>query len=256
MKITVTCLSCERTKEPARTVEEISELYFQVPYQESAFYDVLCPRGHNTRFIYDAPRHEMLFEAGINALNDGYYREAVSSFAVALERFYEYAIRVILTSLIEKVGSDVFDNTWKLISKQSERQIGAFYLLYLNVFHQLPVAFDVNFLKQHKLKLSSNNDPVNFRNRVVHQGFIPTYEQSLVFGEAVNFYIRAGLKQLFSADFNVFAPMLADNTAASLFFKPEDEKFSQGQGSCFLSINHLARIMDMASFIEFMDNNK
>ena len=44
-------------------------------------------------------KFELLFELGINALIDGYPREAVSSFASALERFYEFFCQVAALAL-------------------------------------------------------------------------------------------------------------------------------------------------------------
>lgn len=48
--------------------------------------------GHVVAFTLDTLRFELLFESGIVALLAGFRREAVSSIAAALERFYEFSI--------------------------------------------------------------------------------------------------------------------------------------------------------------------
>jgi hypothetical protein len=38
----------------------------------------------------------VLFDIGANAVVDGYYREAITSFSASLERFYEYFLGALL----------------------------------------------------------------------------------------------------------------------------------------------------------------
>lgn len=54
-----------------------------------------CSHGHKTTTIVQNPKYEILFDIGANAIVDGYYREAVSSFTSSLERFYEYSIKIL-----------------------------------------------------------------------------------------------------------------------------------------------------------------
>src|ERR1700687_1186458 len=62
-------------------------------------YEVHCEAGHTSRVFVNNLKFELLFELGINALIDGYPREAVSSFASALERFYEFFCQVAALAL-------------------------------------------------------------------------------------------------------------------------------------------------------------
>ena len=111
----------------------------------------------------------MLFEIGVHAIVDGYYREAISSFASSLERFYEFFIRVAQEHLC---ASDLpFKNCWKKVSKQSERQLGAFIFLWSAVFGDAP-----NLLA---------NDQVELRNAVIHKGKIPTKGEAILYGNKV-----------------------------------------------------------------------
>ena len=103
------------------------------------------------------------------AIIDGYYREAVSSFAAASERLYEFFIRVVMHH--RGVSETDLDNTWDLVKKQSERQLGAFYFLFLEEAKRAP------FTKKETECRSS------FRNDVIHKGTIPSFEEVIKFGE-------------------------------------------------------------------------
>lgn len=197
MKIKLICSTCIKNflANPVPTNNAVLGTEVLVPFQDSAIYEGVCHNGHVLRTCLQNPKHELIFDSGISSLGQGYYREAVTSFAVALERFYEYSIRVLLGSSVHDIGQANFDKTWKAISKQSERQIGAFYMLYLIVVKQQPLIFDASFLKSVSIKLGlEGNDPINFRNNVIHQGYIPSLIQAVSFGEAVNFYIKSLLK--------------------------------------------------------------
>lgn len=151
--------------DPAGSREQLTK----VGFRDDGRYELLCDRGHRTVTIIQEAKYEVLFEIGVNAIIDGYYREAVSSFAACLERFYEFASSVLLEEAhIER--KDVLAS-WKLVSPSSERQLGAFAFLWLRHFAEVPVL------------LSTNN--VAFRNDVVHKGVIPTPERAVAFGDAV-----------------------------------------------------------------------
>lgn len=47
-------------------------------------YQVTCDKGHNTEVTLDNLKFELLFELGLNAIIDGYYRDAVSSITASL----------------------------------------------------------------------------------------------------------------------------------------------------------------------------
>jgi hypothetical protein len=125
-------------------------------------------------------KYEILFEIGVNAIADDYYREAVASFASALERFYEFAIGALLHAA--NVSRDEVRITWKQISSSSERQLGAFTLLWLRHFGKSPEL------------LSTKH--VSFRNDVVHKGRIPERAEAIDFGDSVLAIILPKLSQL------------------------------------------------------------
>ena len=161
-----------------------------VEVQESGAVDTLCIKGHHNKFTIRNLRHELLFESGISALRDGYYREAVANFASALERYLEFQIRVLVAYQNPTVNQAEFTKVWKQMSKQSERQVGAFWMAYFSAFNEAPTPFDKRFLDKRNINLGiEGNDPVHFRNIIIHQGSFATYNQAVSYGEAVSRYI-------------------------------------------------------------------
>ena len=140
--------------------------------------------------VFSGAKFEVLFDIAMNAVRDGYAREAVSSFASSLERFYEFFTRYC--AYYQKTDLNEFEKVWKSVSNQSERQLGAYIFVYLIKYNSAP-------------KLLSQN-MVTFRNKVIHKGYIPTLSEAIEFGEAVHCSIM-----------NVIAKLEAD----------EDEQLSE-----------------------------
>lgn len=154
-----------------------------VELNEAGLYQYTCSKGHESEIALQNALFEVLFEIGAMALLDGYTRESVVSLSSALERFYEYYITAI--SLESDIKGELLDKAWKSISRQSERQYGAFLLLYVH--------------KNRKLPPSLHNKDVEFRNSVVHKGKIPSTEEAIKYGESVYGLLRSmalELKQL------------------------------------------------------------
>jgi hypothetical protein len=130
---------------------------------------IICPKGHDSVLGLRQPRFKILYESGALALLDGYYREAVASFASSLERFHEYWVRATL--LQAGVPAAAIDDTWKLVTKQSERQYGAFLVVYLRERGKTPPSLPNNW--------------VAFRNDVTHSGVFPRRTQTADYAEQV-----------------------------------------------------------------------
>jgi len=167
MKLFVYCFYCVR--------EEKGKIYeFQnVEMENEGIYRLKCDNGHEYEMVTQNPHFEILFDMGALALLDGYTREAVSSFASTLERFYEYCIKVFL--LKNKIKKEQIEATWKQVSKQSERQLGAFYFLYLNEFNEGAPKF--------------NQKMTEFRNNVIHNGYIPKTDEVIKYAKTIFDYI-------------------------------------------------------------------
>ncbi|MBY0556556.1 MAG: hypothetical protein K2P77_05065 [Burkholderiaceae bacterium] len=135
---------------------------------DTGIYEVICPLGHKSINIIQEQKFEILFQIGAHAIIDGYYREGVSSFAASLERTYEFFIKTLYFS---KGKKEEFKGIWKSIGNSSERQLGAFILLFGLEF-STPVP-------------GLNKKNVEFRNDVIHKGIIPTEKQAIEYGQAV-----------------------------------------------------------------------
>ena len=151
-----------------------------VEFRDDGKYELTCSNGHETTTLLQQQRFELLFDIGAHAILDGYYREAVSSFAASLERFYEFAIRVFLNNA--GTPENVVTACWKTVSNQSERQLGAFVLIWASKFHAKPKLLEPN--------------QVTFRNEVVHKGKIPSREEALYFGNSALDVLRQNMLQV------------------------------------------------------------
>ncbi len=183
MKLFITCMQC--VQELVNPLPGFSE----VEVQDNGCYIMHCSHGHKTTTIVQNPKYEILFDIGANAIVDGYYREAVSSFTSSLERFYEYSIKILCKH--NNVSNDTFKKSWKNVSNQSERQLGAFLFLWLQEFQELAELLPEKMIK--------------FRNEVIHKGKIPNKEEAIKYGDAVLVSINAKAKKLninFKAEIN------------------------------------------------------
>lgn len=148
---------------------------------DDGVYEVVCGHGHKSRVALRNLKFELLFEMGVNAIVDGYTREAVSSFSAALERYFEFYWRVAQAHL--SLSEDVVGAAWRVLSNQSERQLGAY------------VSASIALTKEPPRLLNSNKE-VPFRNNVIHKGYIPLDEEAIDFGEVVMSLINEGLGTL------------------------------------------------------------
>lgn len=159
-----------------------SEELFIVEVRDDGLYEITCGREHRSIIVPQQQKFEVLFEVGANAIVDGYYREAVSDFAGALERFYEFYLMVICQSC--GIPHPTFREIWKTVAAQSERQLGAFIFVYATKTGKSP-----NVLCQKWTE---------FRNKVIHKGLIPLREDAIDFGQFVYDTISPLLIQLLS----------------------------------------------------------
>ena len=135
-------------------------------------YDIQCSENHKTRVMLQNQKFEILFEIGSLAFLDGYNFESIASFTASLERFLEFSIKILYLAKNNELTD--FNKIWKHIDNQSERQYGAFLFLYFNEFQEIE---DV----PEKMKM--------FRNKVLHKGYIPSSEESFLYGEFVYDFI-------------------------------------------------------------------
>ncbi|UKS27298.1 hypothetical protein LOZ80_38695 [Paenibacillus sp. HWE-109] len=202
MKIRTSCIECIREK------AHRDEQDLRLEIRDDGIYSVTCFNGHESTIVLNHHKYEILFEMGVLALSDGYTREAVSNFAASLERFYEFSIEVFLRN--SGVYGSAFEQTWKNLRNQSERQLGAYLILYLNHYSKYeligkqPEMFDDKLTK--------------FRNDVIHKGKFPSYDEVIKYSEAVFTFIRNHLVDL-KGEFSDAVEIVNDKYIANYMMK-------------------------------------
>ncbi|MEK4487941.1 hypothetical protein MHH81_20755 [Psychrobacillus sp. FSL H8-0484] len=183
MKIKLSCIECNN--DPDLKKEYSFEL------RDDNTYSIKCDYGHESIIFYKSHKFELLFEMGIYAMLDGYYREAVSNFATSIERFHEFSIEIFIQKLFNTKNTSPwlmqnktseYDKAWSKISNSSERQLGAYTMLYLSVYKFAP---ELITTKQ-----------VEFRNKVIHKGYFPTEKETLDYAIVIFNYLQSKLLKL------------------------------------------------------------
>jgi hypothetical protein len=170
MRIATECAFCDHSKK--------RPIPLDIELNDELFIKFSCDNGHvNTRFI-ETEKFSVLFDLGMFALEDGYSREAVASFAAAVERVQEFYVRVVCKK--HSIPDAMVRAAWKLVSNQSERQLGAFSFLQLLERKTSPPAPLM----------------VEFRNKVVHKGYIPTRAEALEYARHVHDHIVSIVAQM------------------------------------------------------------
>src|ERR1039457_2606200 len=177
MKISLMCPTCAQAAGGFGT-------WFVETIREDGLYTGKCPKGHELLLATQTLPHELLFEIAVNAIKDGYNREAVSSFTASMERFFEFASKVIARK--RDVSAELFEVVWKDVARQSERQRGAYVFLYVSEFKAMPSRLSTKMTE--------------LRNEVVHLGKLPELKQTLEFGKAVYEVIQESVRQLRATD--------------------------------------------------------
>lgn len=178
MRITIFCMQCFQERGRPDSTAYPAEL------QDNGLYQMVCKNGHETFTCVQEQKFEVLFELALNAIVDGYYREAVASFSSSLERFYEFYLQVMCV----KRGLDdkTIERAWRAVSKQSERQLGAYAFTYL--------------LENGDVAPILPENRVAFRNDVIHKGKVPSRDEAIVYGESVLQVISPILEHLKKTD--------------------------------------------------------
>jgi hypothetical protein len=174
MRLPIICAQCMR--------EDLASArpFMTMEWHDDGRYEATCSKGHKSITVLQEQKFELLFDIGAYALADGYYREAVSSFASSLERFYEFFITAVL--LEKGVGGDMIQQTWKHVANLSERQLGAFIFLHLSELYKCPPVLGPK--------------SVNFRNAVIHKGKIPSRAEALKYGQEILDLVRPLVQEL------------------------------------------------------------
>jgi hypothetical protein len=174
---------------------------------------VTCDLDHYGVILYDARRYEVLVRSAARAALDGYTNEVVAIMSSALERMYEFYIRVSCRA--KGITEQSIADAWKKVAAQSERQFGAFQFLYL-----------LDQKKPFKL----DQEIIEIRNKVIHRGKIVREKESFDFSERVYSIIQHLQTTLES----LFPEFVAEEANREL--KDQEAKIPKGVEHLTLSI--------------------
>ena len=132
----------------------------------------LCVNNHESLVVWPFGKFHALLDSSLIAFSEGFGFEAVASLAAGLERFIEWYIRVIAGK--HGAAAAQFDQFWNTVSKQSERQLGAFYTLQMLERAQVERIPD---------------EQTAFRNKVLHNGYFPRADETREYGRFVFGYV-------------------------------------------------------------------
>lgn len=167
-----------------------------------------CKNNHENCLIIQEQPFEILLEMAIENLIDRYYREAIFNFAAAQERCFEFFNELVLFE--RQINNNLYEDLWKTVYKNSsERQLGAFYFLYLMRFNK---AFNYD------------NDKISIRNSIIHKGKIATKQKAFEYGNYIlnNIYtiVEAVVENINPKIFNDFIFKKLTDKQSKINLKP------------------------------------
>lgn len=171
-----------------------SEELTAVELRDDGLLKFTCKDGHESVTVIQEQKYELLFDIAVMALLDGYSREAITGMAASLERFYEFAVRIVCAK--RGISETAFTTAWKLVAVQSERQFGAF--LFASMLESGAPPPTIDAAKPSKVEGAewSPRQWKEFRNSVVHKGYIPFADEAMAYGELVFDHIQERTKWL------------------------------------------------------------
>jgi len=214
LEIFAPCMECQKELNQPR----FEELCF-VPYYDERIAEVHCSRGHRSALLIQSPKFEVLLESGVNALAAGFTLEAAATFSAALERFYEYGVQVLCTQ--RQLPHVVYEQMFKSMSRQSERQLGAFLALYA-------VEFETAYTPSPKI--------TEFRNAFIHKGQIPDPDEARDFCEKVLGEIKKSYAKLAGTCETAMRDVLMQDMQARSDSIPKDMPRATSTGSFFFTM--------------------
>lgn len=183
MKMFTCCAECMKMNLGSKVSSGIGNL------NEEGYIDFTCKYGHHSNIFLQEFKFEYLFYQAIKHFVIAEYEESVMLFANSLERFYEFFIKLYARKMTH--DDEYIDKSLIKTLKFSERQLGAFNLLYFIIFKEAPP------------KLSEKK--VNLRNNVVHNGKLILEEEAFEFGNEVYKIITSTITKIKNKDKNIIS---------------------------------------------------
>lgn len=215
MKILVPCFECTTQK------------FMPPPLIMGDYFDdmtcrIECPNGHKSIVLLQSQKFEALLESGANALLDGFTLEASATFYTAFERFIEFCLHILFIK--RGMTHEQFESMFAEMSRQSERQLGAFIYIYT-------IETGKKFSIQPKI--------TEFRNKLIHKGEIPTKEKAFDFCERI-------YKEIISI-FGIIKSTCSDEISNIIGYElqkrknkvPADVRVITSSGTMFFNVVHI-----------------
>jgi hypothetical protein len=162
MKIRYACTICNNF--------EHRELIYVTNIPQDFVIRTECSKGHHQNIVLMNPLFTILYDNSIIAYQKKNFRNCIFEAACALERFFEHAIRVLIIprqDIGDKEKIIQYEKTWKLVKNQTERQAGAFVMLFHKATGKAPL------ILTEKL--------TGLRNNTIHKGYLPTEQDAYEF---------------------------------------------------------------------------
>lgn len=234
MKIYINCAECFK-------IQGFPSFEFQkTEMTNDGLLSSTCSKGHTTLTMVQQQKFEILFEIAALALIDGYPRETITSTAAALERFYEYYIRLVCMK--KKVNIEQFNELWeKNVNNQSERQFGAFLFTYFfDNNGKIPPLADKLKPEIPDISKKDTKTWTEFRNNIVHKGYIPSLNEATCYMEIIFKYLNELIN-----DIKVnYSQEMQSVTISHL------DNLSKKNGN-----NHVISTMSMSTILNLNENN-
>lgn len=166
MKIELSCLKCKEIDIDSFLNETVT--FKSIP--QDFIIEAYCKHNHQSIIHLIDPLYSLLFDNCVIAYHEQNYRSSIFEAASSLERFYEHAIRILIIDkkdLANPKTIEDFKSSWKLIKNMSERQIGAFVMLFHKTTNKAPLILDDKFTK--------------LRNDTIHKGYLPNQDEAYNF---------------------------------------------------------------------------
>lgn len=162
----VCCMRCQQE----RVLNQSPLEFYKVLAQTDKPIVFECLNGHKNLVYFQINRAEALLEQGLESFINHNYRDSIANFSSGLERLYELTIFVILRE--SGLSEELICLCRQFLKRRSERELGAFVVLYACRFGHSPLGNQKDFESR-----------VRVRNDLVHNGDLPGKEKARKFGE-------------------------------------------------------------------------
>ena len=214
-----------------------------VDLRDDGIYTVEWDKSRSTTTILNNPKFSLLAEMSVEAFCDSYYGEALLTCASALDAYFDFHIEV-LNRAAGAQKEDV-ETLLKLTSKQAERRLGAF------------LAVEVSLGKRQPIYIK--NSMVELRNKVVHQGYLPSRDEALGYIQHITDFIVPRFADLHAVHGKTISKLFFEKAAK---LPPStNSKFSHSTLHWIMVVETLAfpqpgRANDLNSYIEEVAKRK